>query len=254
MVSTIGIAIPCYIGHIDKLKVLLKCIEDQTILPAKVVVSCSSSKSEDLEINESDYSYPLKIIVHEEKMNASQNRNCAASHLDTDIISFFDADDIMHPQRNQCIIEGFNTHSDAVALIHGFIINSETLEMQIYNNFTDFYRNIFYLKDDIQIIPGEPLLPRINNHKDLSLHSGHCSIKKSVFREVKWNETRKICGVEDVIFNVDILKHFGPSSIIGANYPMTYYYPSQTMIYEALQYIKEVCPEKYNMIIGTNTG
>ncbi len=251
MVPTIGIAIPCYIGHIDKLKVLLKCIEDQTVLPAKVVVSCSSTRSDDLDINESDYCYPLTVITHEQKLNAAQNRNIAASHLDTDIISFFDADDIMHIQRNQCIIDGFNTHLDAVAFIHGFIINSETLEMEIYNIFTNFYKDIFYIKDAIEVIPGQQLLPRLFNKLDIGLHAGHCSIKKSVFREIKWNETRHICGFEDITFIVDIFKHFGPSSIIGANYPMTYYYPSNTMIDEAMYYIKEVCPEKYNSIMAT---
>jgi glycosyltransferase involved in cell wall biosynthesis len=249
MAPTIGIAIPCYIGHIDKLKVLLKCIEDQTVLPAKVVVSCRSSRPEDLEINESDYCYPLMVITHEQKLNASQNRNCAASHLDTDVISFFDADDIMHPQRNQCIIDGFNTHLDAITLIHGYIINSETIEFEIYNNFTDFYRDIFYIKDDIEVIPGEPLLPRLFNIANIILQSGHCSIKKSVFREIKWNETRHVCGFEDVAYIVDIFKHFGPSSIIGANYPMTFYYPSNTMIDESMEYLKEVCPEKYNFIM-----
>lgn len=249
MAPTIGIAIPCYIGHIDKLKVLLKCIEDQTVLPAKVVVSCSSSRYEDLDINEADYSYPLHVITHEQKLNAAQNRNIAASHLDTDIISFFDADDIMHPQRNQCIIDGFNKHLDAVALLHGFIINSATLDCEMHNSFTEFYRDIFYIKDAIEVLPAQPLLPRLFNILDLQLASGPCSIKKSVFREIKWNETRYICGFEDVKFMVDIFKHFGPSSIIGANYPMTYYYPSNTMIDEAIEYIKEVCPEKYNSIM-----
>ncbi len=252
MAPTIGIAIPCYIGHIDKLKVLLKCIEDQTVLPAKVVVSCSSSRPEDLDINESDYCYPLDVITHEAKLNAARNRNCAASQLDTDIISFFDADDIMHPQRNQCIIDGFNKHLDAVALIHGFITNSETLDIEMYNTFTMFYKDIFYLKDDIQIIPGQPLLPRLFNNKNVKLNSGHCSIKKSVFREIKWNETRHVCGIEDVIFVVDIFKHFGPSSIIGADYPMTYYYPSNTMLNEALKYIQEICPEKFIQLMNNN--
>ncbi len=253
MVPTIGIAIPCYIGHIDKLKILLKCIEDQTVLPAKVVVSCSSSRLEDLGINESDYCYLLQVITHEQKLNAAQNRNCAASHLDTDIISFFDADDIMHPQRNQCIIDGFNTHLDAVALLHGYITNSATLDCEMHNSFTEFYRDIFYIKDDIQVLPGDPLLPRLFNNRNIELHSGHCSIKKSVFREIKWNETRHICGFEDITFLVDIFKQFGPSSIIGADYSMTYYYPSNTMINEAVEYIKEVCPEKYNSIM-TNYG
>ena len=181
-------------------------------------------------------------------MNASQNRNCDASHLDTDIITFFDADDIMHVQRNQCIISGFNSCANTYALIHGYITNSASLDMEMYNNFTEFYTDIFYIQDDIEVIPGEPKLPRLFNILNKAFHAGHCSIKKSVFRTIKWNETRHICGFEDVTFNVDIFKHFGPSSIVGTDYPMTYYYPSNTMINEAIEYIKEVCPEKYKFL------
>ena len=41
----IGVAIPCYQGHIERLFDLLKSIKNQTILPDKVVVSCSSTSS-----------------------------------------------------------------------------------------------------------------------------------------------------------------------------------------------------------------
>jgi hypothetical protein len=41
----IGVAIPCYYGHIDQLFFLLDSIEKQTILPDKVSVSCSSSQT-----------------------------------------------------------------------------------------------------------------------------------------------------------------------------------------------------------------
>jgi hypothetical protein len=45
MTVKIGVAIPCYQGHIERLFDLLKSIQNQTILPNKVVVSTSSTSS-----------------------------------------------------------------------------------------------------------------------------------------------------------------------------------------------------------------
>ena len=39
----IGVAVPCYYGHIQRLYELLDSIEKQTILPDKVVVNSSST-------------------------------------------------------------------------------------------------------------------------------------------------------------------------------------------------------------------
>ena len=93
----IGVAIPCYIGHIEQLQVLLDSIAAQTRLPDKVVVSCSSTTEMPPEF--SKYEFDLQIICDPMRKNTAQNRNIAAQLLDTDVITFFDADDVMHPQR-----------------------------------------------------------------------------------------------------------------------------------------------------------
>ena len=104
----IGVAIPAYIGHINRLFELLDSIEKQTRLPDKVVVSCSSTREFN---NNKTYSFPLQIIVTEERQNAAQNRNIAASNLmDMDFITFIDADDIMHPQRVEVLLKVFEVY------------------------------------------------------------------------------------------------------------------------------------------------
>ena len=47
----IGVAIPSYIGHIVPLFKLLDSIQNQTVIPDKVVVSCSSTKKSDFELD-----------------------------------------------------------------------------------------------------------------------------------------------------------------------------------------------------------
>ena len=99
----IGIAIPCYSGHINKLFDLLESIENQSRIPDKVVVSCSSTNTDTNPIFKK-YTFPLEFIATEEKKNAAENRNIACSNLkDMDYVSFFDADDIMVPQRIEFI-------------------------------------------------------------------------------------------------------------------------------------------------------
>ena len=101
----LGVAIPCFIKHIDHCYKLLDSINEQSRLPDQVIVSCSSSKPEDFVKRE--YKFPLTVITSEERKNSAQNRNIAASKLDTDVISFIDADDIMHPQRLEVIENAF---------------------------------------------------------------------------------------------------------------------------------------------------
>ena len=98
----LGVAIPCFINHIEQCYVLLESINQQTRIPDQVVVSCSSSKETDFIKRE--YKFPLIVITTEDKQIAAQNRNAAAKLLDTDIIAFMDADDIMHPQRIEILL------------------------------------------------------------------------------------------------------------------------------------------------------
>jgi glycosyltransferase involved in cell wall biosynthesis len=122
----IGVAIPCYKFHIPQLKRCLDSIEAQTVKPDMVVVSCSSVGPGDIPSHTYKYSFPLRIIGHKERKNAAQNRNVAAAALDTDIVSFFDCDDEMHPQRIEAIKEAFTNDFSLDIVLHSFLMNEET--------------------------------------------------------------------------------------------------------------------------------
>jgi len=106
----VGVAIPCYIYHLPKLRFLLESIVNQTVKPDYVVVSCSSTKSDNVEVQQllSTYSqkFTLTILTTQERKNASENRNIASRYLrelQVDIISYIDADDLMCSQRLEFI-------------------------------------------------------------------------------------------------------------------------------------------------------
>jgi glycosyltransferase involved in cell wall biosynthesis len=130
---TLGIAVPCYKDHIPKLYQMLDSIEQQTVKPHMVIVSCSSYSSVEGELEAQKYSFPLTIITSQNKHNAAMNRNIAMNLLNTDIISFFDADDIMHPQRTELILNAFiKTKCDF--LLHSHISPAELEQGEDFTN------------------------------------------------------------------------------------------------------------------------
>jgi hypothetical protein len=52
-------------------------------------------------------SFPPTIVTRRDRRSAAENRNAAARALDTDDISFIDADDEMHPQRTAIVGDVF---------------------------------------------------------------------------------------------------------------------------------------------------
>ena len=67
-----------------------------------------------------------KITVNNIHHCQGKNRNIAASVIDTDILTFFDVDDIMHPQRLEIIMNSFEKGID------GFIHNNKILKYCLY--------------------------------------------------------------------------------------------------------------------------
>jgi len=225
----IGVGIPAYSGHIGPLFNLLDSIQNQTILPDKVVVSCSSTKKSDFDIYTEKlkcYTFFLQIITNEEKMCTAQNRNIAASNLsDVDYITFIDADDIMHPQRIEILLNVFKDH-DSDIVLHN------------YSEFTNHDNNIF------KKIESNNINARINSleqcysgcirHKNFisdndKIHHGHVSIKQTIFNKIRFPEEPEFYRKEDCVFchRVFSLSNVKNSYIVDE---LSYYKPSNTQI------------------------
>jgi len=188
---TIGVAIPCYHGHVTILTNLLDSIEKQTRKPDIVVVSCSGVQF----VHQQTYSYPLKIVTTPDKLNTAQNRNIAASMLDTDIISFMDADDQMHFQRLEIIEKAFENNISL--FLHNFISGFDKPDIK--------YDNIVFDINKLEINSWEYGVRHIES---FDLHNGHCSISKNVFKSIKYNESPSCHGKEDSVFNSDVMRMF----------------------------------------------
>ena len=107
------------------MKDCLDSLEAQTEKPDRVLVVCSQATDEDIPESYRTYTFPLEFVTREGVYNQSQNRNEGIKRMNTDIVSFFDADDIMHPQRIEFIRRYF-PGSDI--LLHGYKTDSPVFE------------------------------------------------------------------------------------------------------------------------------
>ena len=209
----IGVAIPCYIKHIPNLLILLNSIEAQTLKPDMVSISCSSTHYHQFPILKT-YSFPIKVKLHLDKKSPAENRNIAADNLNTDIISFFDADDIMHPQRIELLEYAFLEPCDIV--LHNSTSDTN-FDMNLSIDKINIHRN--KLK---QCKSGCIILDYIS-----PIAHGHVTVRKSIFNKVRFPEEEYFYFKEDCIFCHRV---FDIPDIKSAyfSYPLSLYIPSKS--------------------------
>ena len=213
---TVGVAICCYHGHLNALSALFRSIEAQTRLPDQVVVSCSSTSPEEVPYDTGSYSFPLCIVTCREKKNAAQNRNIAASHLRTDIVTFFDADDLMHPQRIHAIWYGFMTY-DAYFMVHSFQYNDPVFVS---------YSSHSYILNQLTRCPYGSTIVMGHGH-DMPIANGHSSIMRWILREITYPETVEYQGREDTVFSTQVIMRYHDHTLYCAD-ALSCYLPSGT--------------------------
>lgn len=132
----LAVCIPCVNGHREILRKTIKFIETQTRKPDLIIISISSTIRDpayDTDIINS-VSIPTTLLHTNKQLYAGANRNIAATEAvkqGATHISFFDADDIMHPQRLEYIERVFTEHPELVGFLHCFLCGSAK-KMEIY--------------------------------------------------------------------------------------------------------------------------
>lgn len=217
----IGVAVPCYHGHVNNLYNLLDSINSQTILPNKVVVSSSSTEKIDIT---KEYKFNLEIIIIKEKLNAAQNRNNAISKLlDMDYITFMDADDIMHPQRIEILLNTINNY-DSDIILHNF--QTESL------NDNNMFKHI----EDIKVRTNSLIqswsgcITHTNGYSDSvdKIHHSQATVKNWILHLIKFPEETEFNRKEDCVFCHRIFSLHNIKHAYIQN-ELSYYCPSNTI-------------------------
>ena len=188
----IGVAIPCYEKHFHLLATLIDNISKSTVRPDHITVSCSSWTHD----RRTDTLYdgiPVSIQYSKKVLNQATNRNIAAGMLNTLLISFIDADDLMHPSRLEYVIRAFK----------------EGPYHAIYHNFTwepiSHYFNPFDPIDEFNLL-SNPVVPDPNavgllvDDSPHGLHHAHVTVRRDVFNRFKFDESWEAYRREDSLY------------------------------------------------------
>jgi hypothetical protein len=196
---------------------VLDSIAEQTCLPGKVILAASGiSEQQSAELLAGLMAYkerfPLQILAKKERLHAGLNRNRCALAADTEVVSFFDVDDIMHPRRLEFLSFAFgNYHPKAV--VHAYEESPKSM--------CDKRAPAFRSRDlgtSLQIFDGIGIYDKsmsqdaernnflvTPNSRGVN-HAGHISVLRSLFSEVQQTDMAR---GQDSRFARDILKHWG---------------------------------------------
>ena len=148
----------------------------------------------------------LTLIVHETLQNQAQSRNEAMTLAHAEIISFFDADDIMHPRRLAAIKSQFV---------------DEDVSLVLHNYTTDFSDTTWYTRDvteKVQIFGKEVVCQSELDTRgrqlnlDIWVHHAHCSVRKAHLAAHKFDDSPALHRFEDAIFVRKFLAQICPTA------------------------------------------
>jgi hypothetical protein len=207
---TLGIAIPVIWEDVKHLTRVLDSLQHSTKKPDKVSIS-SPCNLDDYIINK----YDFEIIVTNNGIDlpTTKNRNIAASKLNTDIISFIDADDASHILRSEFLMTA-SQNSDII--VHNYHQTNTYDKDFIFSEINS--RDIYYNYIDSMGEYGFPF----SSKEHLPYACGHVTVTKKIFDRIKFDETWTSIG-EDIMYL---------RSIMSNNYKITY------IPYKLTNYIK----------------
>ena len=179
---TIGVHIPCISRDIPKLPRLFRSIAAQTLLPDVVVLSLSETDRADAVRRRycTREDFPVIITSTPDVAYPGMNRNATLAHASTDVISFFDADDIMLPNRLRCIHDAFVKYG-AKCVVHSYSRR---------RTWSDPASEEYAQRRDISVSPDQVLLGRAvydmahgrkSSFLQRSGHHGTASFRREVF-------------------------------------------------------------------------
>jgi glycosyltransferase involved in cell wall biosynthesis len=205
MPLSIAVCIPCAPKDIKYLKYCLASVQAQTRPADAVIVSISSTPDPSkVLIDLSGITIPLDIIYTATDKYAGANRNIAAKKAvenGADILSFFDADDIMHPRRLERIEDIFLKHPGTTALVHSLIMGKRG-DMDMYEGKEKIPWNPItndYISEPFVSQGSEKcyLIKFQQSYRKLlpahgEVHNGHVSVLSSYWLNNPYNEEMKL--------------------------------------------------------------
>ena len=191
-----SVIVPCCGKHFHHLFPLLVEYTKQTCFPDEMVISlsdCHMLRKNDIDMLEKQpWPFRIKIIQHERKKTAAENRNIGCEYASGDVILCQDADDLPHPQRVEIVKFLFEKYQ-IDHLMHFFADPGSTF--------------VNYKKDTLQLIKYKcahmaTRLPYV--------HNGNICLSKTLANKVKW----PLMDAEDMLFNISVYSQFATTAVL----------------------------------------
>lgn len=195
---SIGVAIPCYEPHHRYLPALLESIANQTHKPDRVVISCSSWPY-DGRVDTCYKGIPLTMLYWSRLVIQAENRNLAAAELETDYISFFDADDLMHPRRIEFVLEAFERSSCDV-IVHDYQYVRRLSQQPFIE-----YDALDLTNHTVVKNPNQPGCMLETGEECQPFHHAHLTVHKSVFSKFQYPIDMYYYRCEDSVYLATLL-------------------------------------------------
>lgn len=126
VVANISVCVPCIPADIRSGDVysMLQSIRQQDVLPSEVIIALSSSteafaNAARKNLAAAVFPVPLVLTSVSFRRTPGENRNRAMEHAKGDIITFFDADDLMHTSRIKVLAAAFTENPHLQLALHG---------------------------------------------------------------------------------------------------------------------------------------
>jgi len=188
----IGVAIPCYVKHFNLLPSLIENISKSTLRPDHIAISCSSWTHN----NRTDTVYngiPVSVQYSTKRLNQATNRNIAGSMLNTQLISFIDADDLMDPSRLEYVVRAFK-EGPYHAIYHSYASEPIGEYFKPFEPIGDYdlvSTPIVSNPNAIGILVGTTPHP---------IHHAHVTVRRDVFNRFKFDERWEVYRMEDSLY------------------------------------------------------
>lgn len=134
------IGIPCHAPYLQFLDRCLISIYNQTKAPDLIIISVSSFGGE---LALLPGIIPIKVLQTEQHYTPGQNRNAIIEIVpQNSIVSFIDADDMLHPQHVDTVSKFFTDHEEQDVLLMSFERNANKLTFTVDDYKTFNWTNI----------------------------------------------------------------------------------------------------------------
>ena len=194
---TIGLAVPCYEPHHNYINGLVDNVIAQTRRPDRVIISCSSWH-EDSRREMICGGIPITILYWKRPIVQAENRNIAARELGTDIITFLDADDLMHPRRLEYMLRAFE-ESKCDVIVHDYQWIKEGSNIP----FAD--EPVMNLTDHV-IVKKPYEVGCMLEDGSQPFHHAHLGITREAFSKIQFPMQERFYRIEDSVYMEMLLK------------------------------------------------